>query len=459
MKILYNLEPVGLPEMFTTSLEIYKGTVQGFFKALTDNNDCKSIISERAVAQAVKEQYNLPNVICLTDNDYYKAFNDEKYSLNKMVEQFYTGNIPQYILDNLYNLYRKKLGSWIPDIIISIEFHNKIFDYIFPEAQQITFYGGIFKRGIVPPTFSFDPIGSAINPFFNNYINEIDSLNITDEENCIIENLKNNLSKLIEKYNPIKDLVNNYKKQFDYLLLLPCQFNNHYGFDTESDFKTQWEMISYVMRKVPPNVGVIVTEHGHYKFLKGGVFKQGGFLDWFNTRYKNFIYIEELNQYSTSSLWLMPYIDGVINTSSNVGLLSIMFNKKVFDMGKYFNKSFRDSVGLNNIIEDLNRPGKNRNSLIYWLLTRYNFYPFQYNSQEWLNDFFNLIEGSRIDFRFFEENISIKKASEYILNFTEESLKNINFSKKQKHSISLNYENNHVILQIFKLKIKFKTTN
>lgn len=460
MKILLNFEPVGIPDMFLNSLSLYKNFCENTYSYILENNDCKSLISERVKYQAKAENYELKNYICIDDREYCEAFENDKFSLLKMTELFYTGNIDHHILTNLDKLYKHHFNNWEPDIILSFEFHNKIFDSLFPNSLQIVYSGGIFKKGILPPTITLDVIGSGVNPFYNHYMDVISNLKISPRDNQILENLKQNITDLLTINNPIKDIIKDYKNKFDYLLLFPCQFNAHYSVDTETEFKSQVEIVSYILSKIPSNVGLIVTEHQHYPFINEGVYEKGGFYKWLKNKYENFIYIEDLKNYPTSSLWLIPYIDGVVNVSSSVGLLSILFDKKVFDLGKHFNLLFRDTIGIDNVIKTLKVKNKNRNPFLWWLLTRYNFYHFQYQDKAWLNNFLNKAlckyKQNGINEQFYEENITMDEVSEYILNFLKSELELLNNSTNIEQAEVKPNNNTHMVFNILGIKIKFR---
>ncbi len=257
--------------------------------------DFRCVISETVYYQLNEEELSGINPVVIFDRELRDIFEDKFISHNEIVEKFYYGNLTPNNLQDLKALYSRKLEGFVPDLVMQFEYHNKCYDDIFPKAFKLTFQGGLFKRGIGPETYIIDPSGSFKDSSLNIFRDEINNFVISEQQNTLIDNFKRRLSNLIkENTSFISTLLAPYKEKFDYLVLLPLQMSNHYGFDTETGFKTQYDYLEYVLDNVPKNVGVIVTEHDHGRFLEEGTFGKGGFLEWFENKYENLVYIKEL---------------------------------------------------------------------------------------------------------------------------------------------------------------------
>lgn len=258
-------------------------------------NDFRIVISETIYYQLDEETLARINPIVIFDKELRDIFDNKFISHNEVIEKFYYGDLTEKNLQDLKALYYQKLEGFEPDIVMQFEYRNKSYDTIFPNAFKLTFQGGLFKRGLGPETYIIDPCGSFKDSSLNIFSEEINNFQITERENGIIENFKRRINSLIkENTSFVGSVLAPYREKFDYLVLLPLQISNHFGFDTEIGFKTQYDYLEYVLDNVPENVGVIVTEHDHGRFLEEGTFGKGGFLQWFENKYKNLLYIKEL---------------------------------------------------------------------------------------------------------------------------------------------------------------------
>lgn len=484
MKILINIEPASIHDVFVPSIFVYK-ELYSRLSFLSESFDVKFLISERIFFQAKEENYKLPeNFICIPDSDYRKSFENEFISHLDIVKQLYFGVFTNKIVLNLKEMYGKHFQDWVPDIIISYELYNKAFDYVFQNAVKLTYTGGFFKREILPLSLVFDVTGCVGQSFFCRFSENFKSLKLTDENNSKIIKLKNEFQNIISANNPLKTIMSEYRKKFDYLILLPLQISNHFGFDCECDFKTQWDVVTYVLDNIPDNVGVIVTEHSHSKFLREGRFVKDGFYNWIKNKYKNFIYIQpEQENWQASSLYIIPEVDAVINVSSTVGMLALMFDKKIISLAHNFNDAFKDAQGLDNIADVLKNPQViDKNPFLYWLLTRYTFLMPKLEDKEFMKSFFEKsfvkYTKGKVDFDFYDEIMSIDEISEYIMNTIENNYKSITLSNKKESEenieitkiavnnadkisflqkiFSVKNEFNHKVIRLFGIRIKIR---
>lgn len=484
MKILINIEPCSIHDLYVPSLYVYK-ELQSRLSFLSDDNDLRFLISERILFQAEEEHYKLTdNHICIPDIDYRNVFGNKFISHLDISKKLYYGDFSNEDVLRLKEMYRKYFQSWTPDIIISYELYNKAYDYVFPDALKLTYTGGVFKREILPLSIVLDVSGCVGKSFFCKYSEDFKQLNLTQDQNDKINSLKIDFQNIIKENNPIKNILDDYRKKFRYLILLPLQISSHFGFDCECEFKTQWDVVTYVLDNVPDDVGVIVTEHSHSKFLREGKFVKDGFYNWIKKKYSNFIYINPQENMQASSLYILPEVDGVINVSSTVGLLALMFDKKVISLANNYNDAFKDAQGLENIVEVLEQEkNDSKNPFLYWLLTKYNLYTPQLQNAEYMKSFFEKslekYKNGRVDFNFYDENMSFDEVAEFILNTIKENyiaagvtantsepapventspvcehiINNVSFLQQV---FSVKNEYNHKVIRILGLKIKIR---
>jgi len=452
-------------------------------------NNFRVVISETTYYQLDEKALSRINPIVIFDKELRDIFDNQFISHNEAVQKLYSGDLTEKFLQDLKELYRQKLKGFEPDIVMQFEYHNKSYDTIFPNALNLTFQGGLFKRGLGPETYFIDPLGSLKDSSLNIFSDEINNFVITKEQNDIIYNFKLLINRLIkENTSYVGATLAPYREKFDYLVLLPLQISNHYGFDTEIGFKTQYDFLEYVLDNVPENVGVIVTEHDHEHFLNEGTFEKGGFLKWFQKKYKNLLYIKELlgcGGYSSPSIYFLPEVDAVINVSSSVALMATLFDKKIISAGKTYNNCFKDTQGLDNIVEVLNRPMKNKNSFLYWFLTHYVFLEKQLKDKDFMYQYLcrslEKYKNDGIKFTYFEKMNEIDEVCNSIIKaiddafvkerecqitqqkelerarfLEEEHQKKLALKRKKCSIFGICYENKHIIIGFLGLKFKFK---
>lgn len=394
--------------------------------------DYKAVVSERVYYQASKEQTDILHPVVIFDHELRKCFDDDFISHKEMLEYFDRGNFSDKIKTLFARLHKEKLTDFEPDIIISIGLYNELYNHTFPNAPHIAWQWGTLKRDTSPTTHAFDPVGYIKDSCFNHFKDEINNLKLSDHQNKIINDFKTNYKALIRKKRPEKlaKIITEYKAKFDYLVLLPLSVDRNNYFALESDFKHQWDLVTYVLDSVPSNVGVIVTEHTAQYFIDlNDAGYASGHLKWFQNKYKNFIYIKELKHYHATSFWVLPEVDGIISVGTTVPLTATLFDTKIISLSKSCQDEYKDAQGLDDILGVLKFPTKDKNSFIYWTLTHYNFFEKQLGNENFMfeqfNKWVNKYKIKGITFDWFEKINDEKEICDFILKNTEESLANL----------------------------------
>lgn len=359
------------------------------------------------------------------------------YAIENVFYYLYTENNKEKYFSNISKIYKEILNDIIPEIVITFEFGNCVLQNMFPEALNLVYFGGLWKS--VPPDFSvcFDPINSVSYSSLIKFNNEIKSFKITDEQNKKIECLKKIFIDNVRNTNIAKKEILSVKKKYNKLILLPLQLQG-YMFENECDFKSQKEYFEYVMNKIPSDIGVIVTGHfGDISFIENYI-KQNKKI------YSNAIVIKELfNHPPQTSLYVLPYIDGMINVCSSLVLKGLLCGVKIFSLGKNYNIWCQDFHNIEDIREKLAQPKINKNNILYWYLTHYDINTSKIKSDSFLYKYIlNMYKKrKKVDFNYFEEIISIDEVIDYY--------KNINYTKKfDKIKISF-YK--RILFKIYKL--------
>lgn len=340
------------------------------------------------------------------------------------------------------------------DISISFEMGNCILKEFYPQALHLTFLGGLWKS--CAPDFSvvFDPINSVSYSSLIKFKDEINNFQINATQNKKIENLKKIYKKNIIKTKIAKRDLLKHKKKFNKLILLPLQMQG-YHFSNEVNFKSQKEYFEYVVNRIPSNIGLVVTGHNaNLNEIKEILINNKE-----TKKYENVIVLDELmsGKYSQSSLYVLPYIDGMINVCSSLVLKALLADVKIFSLGKQYNLWCQDFQGLENLEENLNKPIRNKNNILYWYLTHYDFLVRKVISDNWLYNFLmrKLQKPRNINFDYFDEDVNIDDVIKYF-----KTTKYCNIEINQKNFINILFSitetKGHKVINFLGIKIKYK---
>lgn len=333
----------------------------------------------------------------------------------KLHTKTYKGDFTETEKEKLNNLILSKLDGYNPDIIITYPIGETIFKSIFPKSLILTAENSIFSRPPFPRTLQYDPM-DLFNSFVNKYKEEINNFPITESQNECIEDLKRNIVNITNKYNPALTVIEKYKSKFKYLVLAPLTSIEDVYKD-ETVFSNDFDYLYHIMENIPEDIGVIVTQHD---FEKGLLNKE--ILPYFKTKYKNLIFIEELNNllYGSSSLNFYNSVDAIITTVTMTGINSIFWDKKIISLSTTYNDWICDKKDLTNLEEFLAQPKKNKNNLIFWYLTHYPLFVRKFTDGKWLFNYFSnklkKFNEEGITFEYFEPIEDIEDLTKYILN-------------------------------------------
>lgn len=433
MKILlYNDQTIALDSCQKSIMAIFYHFYLWLSESLLKHQDVeiKTIVPEITYEQYLKynKMENLPvspdkfknmsdlNFIPLTDKELKKTF-DPNSSFHDIYEKIFADDLDSKQRDYFSKLLKDKLGDWVPDIIIEFPVYAKFLSSVYPSALNLLEENAIFSRYPFMRTMYYDPCGAFGYNFLNKFKDEIKNFKITEAQVKQVQDLKDNVVKIIDENNPFAELLKEYKNKYKKLVLLPLCGTIPIG--DEYNFKNDYNLLSYVLENVPEDIGVFVTQHGDGGFLNDR------YLEYFRNKYKNFIYIKELHvhQYHSASVNLFNCVDAIINPISATGIMGLLWDKKIISVSNYFNDWMKDAQGVENIKEILNQPNENKNNIIYWYLTHYAVFEKRYSENDWLYNYFSKridkFQKEGITFDYYEQNEDIAELSEYIINHLE----------------------------------------
>jgi hypothetical protein len=374
------------------------------------------LITNEAIAQMIDSEKNIV-VHTLSQQELLKPF-DTNYLTASTA--WHNNSYTQAQLTYYKELMSCKLEAYIPDLIITFS-PVPFLASLYPNALVLHHEFSIFSRLPYPMSWFLDPIGMHSSSYFDKFKAEIENLHLSSGQIQLLGNFKQLCQQTLKKKSPFKAIFIQKREQFDHLVLLPLQFSRYYLFDDLVPFKSQYEYCVYVLDNVPPNIGVVVNMHPEYPVLSEDAIT---FLQW---KYPHFISLQEFNTIYASGQFILPFVDGVITVSSSLALQALLFDKKVITLGKKCFHYLADSINLGNIEKTLSLPVKNKDTLLYYILTRYAITPKYLHDPIWLSKFLNKsldkFRGNGIDFDFYDAIDSDENILDHLSSVVNEQSK------------------------------------
>ena len=316
----------------------------------------------------------------------------------------------------------KKLDGFLPDIIITFS-PVPFFKEMFPKTLILHHEFSIFSRLPYPQSWFLDPIGMHSNLFLNKFEDEIKSIKLTEKQTNLLSNFKNACQNILYAKSPFKNIFEEKRNEFDYLVLLPLQFSRYYSFDDIVPFKSQYEYCVYVLDNTPPNIGVVVNTHPEYPIIS----KEA--IEFLKTKYPNFIYEEEFNTIYASGQFILPFVDAVITVSSSLGLQTLFLDKKLITLSDKTFSFIADETNIYNIEKTLKKEKISKDTYLYYILTHHAITQEYMHNSKWLDKFlsnsFMKYNSKGITFDFYEPIDTDENIFNSILNTMKNNLSHI----------------------------------
>ncbi|MBE7445036.1 MAG: tetratricopeptide repeat protein [Planctomycetia bacterium] len=344
------------------------------------------------------------------------------------------------------NLMNEKFYDFIPDVIITFS-PAPYLRNIFPDALVLHHEVSFFSRAPYPMTWYLDPHGMMFSNFssLKRFEKEIKRMGLNNFQQRLLNNFKQKCQILLKARSPFDAIIKPQMKRFDYLALFPLTTIDTYCFygKFKDKFKNQYQYLVYVLENIPQNIGLIVTTHTDFvNSLAREV------IEYLKLKYPNFIYHEEFEKYYAPSQYLLSYVDVVIGVFSSLCWQSLLWDKKFINLGNL--NIIADSNNLEDISGVLQKEFVNKDSILYWLLTRYTITGEYFHDPEWLsNHLFTSLQkfrdGGR-NFNFFEPIDNDKNIFDNLANGLDEDIPHNNSvmsyrrQKKSYEDLKVNYE-------------------
>ena len=319
--------------------------------------------------------------------------------------------------NRLRSIIYNKLGNWNPDVIISLGVANcrKIWQNIYPKALCLTQENAIFSRPPYPRTLCYDPIGISKGSFLTTFSEDIKSVSIDENQRKSVENFRKKLVTLLESNSTVSEQIIEETKKFRKTVLLPLTGNFLPYYVGESKYRNSFDLLEYVLKNIPRDVGVFVTESDI-----SGILDDENYA-YFHQKYPNFIFMKKANikGFNAASLHFLPYVDAVINEYSKTGITALLYDKPVISLADPSNDLIKDG-NIEDLEKVLSAPVRNKDNILYWYFTHYVVFQKDFEKENFLRNFLKTkLEKFRdhgIGFDFYEQINDFDDVANYVLD-------------------------------------------
>lgn len=318
----------------------------------------------------------------------------------------------------LKDIAKKKLGDWRPDIIISqgSETCSNLWKNIFTGTLCLNQENAIFSRPPFNRTLSYDVYNAVPDNFLVRFADEIKAFKISKAEDKLVEDFKQALTAIIDRQSPLDEIMLIYKQKFDKLVLLPLVGDRYITLFNDCVCDNELNLVEYVMKNTPKNIGVFVTQADAYASLSSEN------IEYFSSKYSNFIFLQQTNVrgYANNSLNYFKYIDALLNITSKTGFMAMLWNKPVISLAKQYNRWYQDGDSIKDLERVLQQKYNRKNNVLYYYFTRYVLFLEDIEKRDFMDSYFEkLIEEYRsngVTFGFYHQVNDIDKIFDYVIN-------------------------------------------
>lgn len=318
----------------------------------------------------------------------------------KLSTYWYREDYSDKILSHYLDLMRKKFCCFYPDIIITfspIPFLKILFNHALILHHEVSF----ISNAPYPVTWYLDPFGMVFQSksFFCKYAPVAQRLSLSESQQGMVKRFKNKCDQTIRKKSPFKAFFKSLKQKFEALALLPLSRLDTYPLFAKygNQYINQYDYISSILARVPKQIGLVVVprpdaeqvipiEATHY--LK--------------REYDNFIYEKNFLTWDAPSQYALSHVDYIIGEVSSLCLQSLIWDVPLVSLGDYKCISDIDSISKMGFFDSQ----INKDSLLFWLITRYAVTRNYLHDSDWFANYLNRsltrFRNGAMDFSFYD---------------------------------------------------------
>lgn len=282
-----------------------------------------------------------------------------------------------------------------PDVVIAFGIQADFLAQLWPKALRLHVETGAYTRNPYPSSFYFDHLGVYRHSAVGKAGKRLRAGAASTDGRMLVSKFRANFESALASIDPFRD--HDLRSGYRNLILLPLQISNHYSFDQQAEYRSQFELLLDVLSATPRDVGVIATEYLEYE----EVLKTRGFgenLNYLRHTFPNLIFREDFRAWFTPSQFLVPRVDGVWTISSNVGYQAMLFNRILGTPATTHMAGIADATEFQDFIGRLGRP-VNADAFLAWQLEHYLVPEQLFSDGHWLHNYFErrLDAAQRVD--------------------------------------------------------------
>ncbi|GED41022.1 HAD family hydrolase [Cobetia marina] len=450
MNVLYFLEPVVELQNPIFRYGAFKNFVNKHsfnIKTESPSYNIYCVVSSAVLKYAQANFLNLDhlNIIAIDEAEWLSEYTGY-YDLSR---DAYQDTLKNGVLAKWKSILARSVDVESIDIVLSWESPSAAhLDKVFTNAIHRYCMPGVMSRAPFAELTFIDPFGLFNKSSLSKFKESLLSYKATDEELNILKYLKKDFcQEYFKPYCPVDVEKIKIEQEFDYVILLPLQISGYYAFDHVSGFRSQLDFLEYVLKSVPENIGVLVTQYVTSNISDRAINDKTN--NYLKSKYKNLIHFDELDHVDGISQYLSTVVDGVICASSSIGIIASIWGKPLISIGESHLSVYSDGNSIDDL-EVILRKSKsgllnNKDDILAWMFTRICHFT--------VNDVYN----SNNSFDFLEECLVNKKVfkdiEDYPIVNTPESFIN-NFKESSKFDLAMTKLKGTVTDSNIKEKIK-----
>lgn len=263
------------------------------------------------------------------------------------------------------SLVRDGLAGFTPDVILTWTPSDHL-RAVYPDALILHTENGLFSREPYPPFQFFDPQGLYGRSILATHAEGLRGIAANERERAWLEGFRARVRAHHAGGTVFHELERSMRAKYRKLVLLPLQFAGEAGFDLNAPFRNQGEFLWHVLERLPPDVGLVVTEHPIAHWV-------GDVIDEETREYlaaaapqARFV---PLSAALHGGQTLLHHCDAAISVSSSLGLQALFFGRTLISPGRSHLRAWARSEDPAALAEDM--PALDLDGAMAWLLRHY----------------------------------------------------------------------------------------
>lgn len=213
------------------------------------------------------------------------------------------------------------------DIVISPFTETAFLQALFPKSRVLFFETGLVCHLPFAQFHVFDPFGTYRTGAYFARLRDADMDGDVEGYAPVLEQLTGVLRSFSRRFIEEAGGRRRLRGRFSRVVLLPLQVTDNPSFRGSVAFLSQFALLEHVLRRLPEDIGLLVSEHPSYPQITALQH------EYLQQTYPNYIYYPRLQSLWSPSGVLLPIVDAVIGVSSTVLLQAHALGLRTFALG------------------------------------------------------------------------------------------------------------------------------